>query len=135
MYKSELEDTATIEEGQERTLTKKEEKAIKDEEDKYQEAADLITPTISPGIQLKLTEAEFNNGYLILIKLRIELQPGGDSEFIRLSKEYYTLQFKLFKLVPEYLTRIKVLEVKINSTKITLDSNNRTVLYLSISLP
>ena len=54
---------------------------------------------------------------------------------MRLSKEYYTLQFKLFKLVPEYLTKIKVLEEKIDSIKITLDSNNRTVLCLSISLP
>ena len=136
VYKSESEEAATTEEGQpERTLTKKEEKAIKDWEDKCQESADLMTPTISPGIQLLLTEAEFNNGFLVLTKLRIELQPGGNSEFMRLSKEYYTLQFKSFKSVPEYLTRIKVLEEKIDSTKITLDLNNRTVLCLSISLP
>lgn len=131
MYKSEEEAT---EEGW-KTLTKKEEKAIKDWEEKCQESADLMTPTISLGIQLKLTEAEFSNGFLILSKLRIELQPSTSLEFIRLSKEYYTLQFESFKSIPEYLTRIKILEEKINATKVVLDTNNRTILYLSISLP
>lgn len=116
-------------------VTKKEEKARKDWEDKCQESANIITPTISPRVQLKLTEAEFNNGFLILTKLRIELQPSGSSKFIRLSKEYYTLQFKSFKSIPEYLTRVKVLEKKIDATKVVLDSNNRTILCLSMSLP
>ena len=94
-----------------------------------------MIPTISPGVQLKLTEVEFNDGFLMLTKLRIELQPLGSSEFIRLSKEYYTLQFKAFKLISEYLTRIKVLEEKIDATKMVLDTNNRTILCLSTSLP
>ena len=127
--------TFTVEDGKEKVLTKKEEKAIKEWEEKCQESADLMTPTISPGVQLKLTEAEFNNGYLMLTKLRIELQPSGDSEFMRLSKEYYTLQFKLFKTISEYLTRIKILEEKIDATKVILDTNNRTILCLSMSLP
>ena len=131
----ESEETATIEEGQEKTLTKKEERAIKEWEEKCQESADLMTPTISPGVQLKLSEPDFNNGYQMLIKLRIELQPGGDSEFMRLSKEYYTLQFKSFKSMPEYLTRIKVLEEKIDATKVVLNTNSRTILCLSMSLP
>ena len=136
VYKSESEDAATTEESQpERTLSRREERAIKEWEDKCQEAADLMTPTISPGIQLILSEAEFNNDFLMLTKLRIELQPGGNSEFMRLSKEYYTLQFKSFKSIPEYLTRIKVLEEKIDSTKVVLDTNNRTILCLSMSLP
>ncbi|KAF6218139.1 hypothetical protein HO133_006098 [Letharia lupina] len=125
----------TPEEGDSTAVVKKKEKAIKDWEQKSQEAADLMTPTISPGIQQKLTEAEFNDGYLMLTRLRIILQPTGSSEFMRLSKEYYTLQFKAFKTVPEYLTHIKVLEEKIDSTKVTLDTNNRTILCLSMSLP
>ncbi|KAF6231597.1 hypothetical protein HO173_010129 [Letharia columbiana] len=116
-------------------ITKKQEKAMKDWEEKSQEAADLMTPTISPGVQQKLTEAEFNDGYLMLTRLRTILQPTGFSEFMRLSKEYYTLQFKAFKTIPEYLTHIKVLEEKIDATKVTLDTNNRTILCLSISLP
>ena len=94
-----------------------------------------MTPTISPRIQQKLTESEFNDGYLMLTRLQILLQPTGSSEFMRLSKEYYTLQFKAFKTVPDYLTHIKVLEEKIDATKVVLDTNNRTILCLSMSLP
>ena len=131
VYESE-DSTATTETGE---PTKKEQKAIKDWEEKSQEAADLMTPTISPGVQQKLTETEFNDGYLMLIKLQLDLQPTGSSEFMRLSKEYYTLQFKAFRTVPEYLTQIKVLEEKIDATKVVLDTNNRTILCLSMSLP
>ena len=116
-------------------ISTKEQKAIKSWDDKSQEAADVMTPTISPGVQQKLTEAEFNDGYLMLTRLQTTLQPTGSSEFMRLSKEYYMLQFKSFKSVPEYLTHIKVLEEKIDATKVILDSNTRTILCLSMSLP
>ena len=114
---------------------KKRQKALKEWEENTQQAADLMTPTISCTFKPRLTEAEFNNGFLMLTKLRLELQPSGSSEFIRLSKEYYTLQFKSFKLMSECLTRIKVLEEKIDATKVVLDTNNRTILYLSMLLP
>lgn len=129
--------TFIAEDGKEVTkeITEKEQKAMKDWEGKCQDSADLMTPTISPGVQLKLTEADFNDGYLMLTKLRIELQPSGDSEFLRLSKEYYTLQFKSSKSISEYLTRIKILEEKIDATKVVLNTNNRTILCLSMSLP
>lgn len=115
-------------------LSKKAQKEMKDWEEKSQEAADVMTPTISSGIQQKLTEAEFNDGYLMLTRLRILLQPTGFSEFMRLSKQYYTVKFGSFKTVPEYLTYIKVLEEKIDATKVILDTNNRTILCLSMSL-
>ena len=35
----------------------------------------------------------------------------------------------------EYFTHIKILEEKIDVTKITLDADNRTILCLSMSLP
>ncbi len=53
---------------------------------------------------------------------------------MRLLKKYYTLQFKAFKTISEYLTHIKVLEKKIDVIKITFDTNNRTILYLFMSL-
>ena len=129
VYESESTTTVTEE------PSKKEQKAFKDWNDKCQEAADIMTPTISPGIQQKLTESEFNDGYLMLTRLRVLLQPTGSSEFMRLSKEYYTLQFKGFKTVSEYLTHIKVLEEKIDATKVVLNEDNRTILCLSMSLP
>ena len=53
---------------------------------------------------------------------------------MRLSKKYYSLQFKQFKFMSDYLTYIKVLKEKIDITKVTFDTNNRTILYLSMSL-
>ncbi len=93
-----------------------------------------MTLIISPGIHQKLTEVEFNDGYLMLITLQISLQFTGSLEFMRLLKEYYTLQFKVFKTVSEYLTHIKVLEEKIDAIKVIFNINNRTILYLSMSL-
>ena len=94
-----------------------------------------MTPTISSGVKRRLTEAEFNDGHLMLSRLREILQPTGSSEFMRLSKEYYTLRFKSFKTVAEYLTHIKVLEERIDATQVVLNEDNRTVLCLSMSLP
>lgn len=104
-------------------------------DEKFQEAADFMTLTISPSVQLKLTEADFNDGYLMLTNLKVHCQSTGSSEFMRLSKEYYTLQFKVFKSTSEYLTHIKVFEERIDVTTITLDTDSRTILCLSISLP
>ncbi len=133
----ESEDSTVTEESTEKPppVSKRVQKEMKEWEEKSQEAADVMTPTISPGIQLKLTEAEFNDGYLMLTRLRILLQPTGFSEFIRLSKQYYTVKFGSFKTISEYLTHIKVLEEKIAATKVILDTNNRTILCLSMSLP
>ena len=114
---------------------KRRERALKIWEENTQKAADLMTPTISRALKMKLSEAEFNDGYLMLTKLRLELQPSGSSEFMRLSKEYYTLQYKSFKSMSECLTRIKVLEEKIDATKVVLDTDNRTILCLSMLLP
>ena len=43
------------------SAAKKVQKAIKDWEDKSQEAEDLMTPTISRVVKRKLTELEFND--------------------------------------------------------------------------
>ena len=53
---------------------------------------------------------------------------------MRLFKKYYTLQFRAYKIVSEYLTQIKVLEEKIDVIKVILDTNNRTIFCLSMSL-
>lgn len=69
-----------------------------------------MTPTISPTVKRKLTEEEFNNGYLIISRLTSLLAPKGDAQSMRLTREYYTLSANTFKDIPEFLTRIKVLE-------------------------
>jgi len=97
-------------------------------------AIDEIVLTLSKGIKQKLIEAEFNNGYLMLLRLRFLFCPLGNTEFIRLSKEYFTLLYNTFLNISTYLTYIKVLEEKIDATKVDFEKN-RTILYLIISLP
>jgi hypothetical protein len=54
---------------------------------------------------------------------------------MRLSKELYILQFKNFKTVDAYLTRIKILEEQIDATEIKLERDKRTLLVLFMTLP
>jgi hypothetical protein len=53
---------------------------------------------------------------------------------MRLSKELYTLQFKDFKIIDVYLTRIKILEEQIDVTEIKLEGDKRTLLVLFMIL-
>ena len=52
---------------------------------KHEEAADIITPTISPVVQQRLGEAEYNNGYLMLQKLKSWYMPTTEYTFMRCS--------------------------------------------------
>ena len=70
----------------------------------------------------------------MMTRLRTKVQPTGFLEFIRLLKEYYTVRFSAFKTILEYLTYIKVLEEKIDATKVILNTDNRIILYLSMLL-
>lgn len=49
--------------------------------DKVIEAADMMTPTITAGIQAKLIEDGFNDGYKIYQRLKELLQPVGETKF------------------------------------------------------
>ena len=110
------------------------EKKSSEWEEKAQEAADFMTPTISPAVKRKLTEAEFNNGYQMITRLTALLAPKGEAQFMRLSREYYTLQLSHFKDIPELLTRIKELEEQIDATKVEMTGDKRTILCLSMAL-
>jgi len=103
--------------------------------DKWEEAADLMTPTLSAEIKRKLAEEDFNNGYKMLTKLSRLLQPGGDAQFMRLTREYYTLRFDDNESLSDFLTHVKILEERIDSTNVQMDNDKRTLLCLSMSLP
>jgi len=111
------------------------EKKTSEWEEKAQEAADYITPIISPTVKRKLTESEFNDGYLMISKLTALLAPKGDAQYMRLTREYYTLQAENFKDIPEFLTHVKVLEEQIDATKVEMTGDKRTLLCLSMALP
>jgi hypothetical protein len=66
---------------------------------KHKKAADTITLIILFSIMQKLIESEFNDGYLLFQRIKVILQSIGEAQFMRLSKEFYILQFKKFKTV------------------------------------
>ena len=70
----------------------------------------------------------------MLQHLKDILQPSGDTQFIRLTKEYYTLDFSDFKTASEFLTHVKLLEERIDATKVTLTPDKRTLLCLIMAL-
>lgn len=100
-----------------------------------QDAADTMTPTISDPIKQRLTRDEFNSGFMMLSRLTTLYQPTGDGEFMRLTKEYYTLKFRDFGSISDYLTRIKTLEERILATNVVLTPDKQTIICLSMSLP
>ena len=47
-------------------------------------------------------------------------RPTGDGEFMRLTKEYYTLKYYKFETITDYITYIKSLEERILATNVIL---------------
>lgn len=98
-------------------------------------AADAMTPNISPSIKQKLTNSEFNDDYVMLSRLTELIKPTGDAEFMPLSKEFYTIDYESFDSMSNYLTHIKLLDERIEATKIELTRDKRILLCLSMSFP
>ena len=102
--------------------------------EKMKETADIMTSTIDSKIKSKLKEEHFNNSYLMLQKIKEELKLTGDAQFMRLTKEYYSLNINDFKGMPELLNKIKKLEEQLNATRITLIDDKRTIVCLMMAL-
>ena len=100
-----------------------------------QEAADTMTPTISGPVKKRISAHEFNCGYLMLARVTALNRPTGDGEFMRLTKEYYTLRYTNFDTMTDYLTHIKLLEERIAATDVVLTPDKQTILCLAMSLP
>jgi len=101
---------------------------------KSEEAADFITPSLASTVKAKLTDTEFNNAYEMMKKICTEYRPTGEAEFMRLSREYYTLSYDGTSSMSDFLTRVKLLEERIDSTNVTLDNDRRTLLCLTMAL-
>lgn len=98
------------------------------------EAADLITATVTAPIQVKLTEDEFNDRYKMYKRLKELLQPSGEIQFMRLTREYYTLNYRSNKDTYEFLDHVKSLEEQIYATNVEMAPDNRTLLCLTMAL-
>ena len=99
------------------------------------DAADAMTPTISVHVKPRLNAEDFNCGLKMMTHVTELYRPQGDGEFMRLTKEYYTLEYVSFESVTEYLTHIKSLEERILATNVVLTPDKQTILCLSMSLP
>ena len=93
-----------------------------------------MTPTITIGIQAKLTENEFNNGDKMYQQLKELLQPKGETQFMRLTQEYYILSHQNYRNISEFLDHIKLLEEQINTTKVMITPDKQTLLCLMMAL-
>ncbi len=67
------------------------EKSTQKDKDIYTDAVDLLTPLLSDRAKNRFTEEEFNDGYLMLLKIRSLFLPESDAAFIRYSRELYSL--------------------------------------------
>jgi hypothetical protein len=83
---------------------------------------------------VKLKEEEFNDGFKMMQKLKSILRPATESEFMRLCQEYYSLSYERFENVDGLLTHVKLLEEKMDATKVKLTNDRRTILCLSMAL-
>jgi hypothetical protein len=91
-----------------------------------------MTPTITSTIQQKLSESEFNDGFLMLKKLKSLLSPVTEFTFFRSCQELFSL--RQGNSVDDFLTQVKVLNEQIDETKVVLTTEKRTLLALMMGL-
>jgi hypothetical protein len=103
-------------------------------EEKSMKAADRMTLIITNFIKQKLRAKKFNDGYVMLNRLTALLQLIDETQFLRLTRELYTLQYSDFKDVSEFLTRVKVLKEQVAATKVEMTDDKRTLLTLTMVL-
>ena len=99
------------------------------------EAVDTMTPTITVTVKQILQSNAYDCGFVMMTQLAAHFAPKGDAEFMRLTKEYYSLRYDDFDFMTFYLTQIKTLEERIRETNVTLDDDKRTLLCLGMTLP
>ncbi len=105
-----------------------------DLDEKTIEAADLMTLTITVLIQIILKKAKFHDGCKIYRCLKKLFQPTVETQVMPLTWEPYTLTYKDFANITEFLDYIKLLEKQIDVTKITITEDKRTLLCLTMAL-
>lgn len=101
---------------------------------KHEEAADIVTITISASVKQRLVDSEFNDAYLMLTKLQTLFAPATEQTFMQSIQELFSISPRKFNNMEAFLTQIKVLNERIESTNLKLTSDKRTLLVLMMSL-
>ncbi len=102
--------------------------------EKTMETTDLMTPTITAPIKVKLTKAAFNDSWKMFRRLKELLQPKGETKFIQLTQEYYKFAYKYLANIAEFLDHIKLLKEQIDKTKVTMTEDKRTLFCFTMAL-
>jgi hypothetical protein len=103
------------------------------QKEKHIDAADELILIISSNIKARLTDAEQNDGYLLLTKLKEINSPATNQVFYTFCQELLTLRAAGTDL-ETFLARIKTLNEKIDGTGIELNAERRTLLVLMLGL-
>jgi hypothetical protein len=103
------------------------------QKEKHTDAADELILIISANIKARLTDAEQNDSYLLLTKLKEINSPATEQVFYTSCQELLTLHAAGTDL-ETFLVRIKTLNEKIDRTGIELDAKRRTLLVLILGL-
>ena len=82
----------------------------------------------------KLKNEHFNNSYKMLLKIKEELKLIDDAQFMKFTKNYYSLNIKDFKNMSKFLNKIKKLKKQIDVTKVKLIDDKRTIICFMMTL-
>ena len=93
-----------------------------------------MTSTIDTKMKNKFKDEHFNNSYKMLLRIKEELKFIDDAQFMRFTKEYYSLNIKNYKDMSEFLDKIKQLKKRIDATKINFTVDKRTIICLMMGL-
>ena len=91
--------------------------------------------TINPIVKQKLQAIAYDCDYLIMTQLVTFFAPQGETEFMKLIKEYYSLRYEDFDFMISYFTQIKTLEERIRGINVILDDDKQTLLCFDMTLP
>jgi hypothetical protein len=103
---------------------------------KHIDTADMITHHISGGVKAKLPATVFDDGYLMLTEIKNIIVPATEQTFFASAQELFSLRlgYDNAENLDAFLTRIKILNEKIESTKIEFTPDKRTLLVLMLGL-
>ena len=82
-----------------------------------------MTPTVNNPVKRKMQTNAFDYNFTMMTQLAAIYAPKGDAEFMRLTREYYSLRFEEFDSITYYLTHVKTLEERIRNINVVLDDD------------
>ena len=93
-----------------------------------------MIPTVSDSVKQNLQTNAFNNGFLMTDQWTNFYAPKEEVEFMRLTREYYSLRYDEYDSATAYLIKIKTMEERIRDINMVLDRDKQTLLCLGTIL-